>query len=66
MNIEDIEKVMATALKDIICPHCKKIVILKVLLMSDCEVSNIKYKVKCSECKKSFETGWRKYLSQKS
>ena len=60
----DLEHIMGTSFKDIKCPKCKKVITLKVLLMSSDLINQIKYKVECTSCGKKFETGWRKYEVQ--
>jgi len=48
--------------KDIFCPNCKALIKFKIIKGSEnCEITAIKYQMKCGECGFIFETKWRKF-----
>jgi len=64
ISLGEIEGLMDKPKGNIVCPNCKHIVTLKNLIMSDCKVLKLNYKLHCSNCEKEFKTKWRDISSK--
>ena len=48
--------------KNVVCPKCNALMVFKVMLASEgCQLKQVKYKLRCENCKKVFETDWRNF-----